>query len=80
MLPLSMESFSYVKSGRLGKEKAMADGGAHDDLVMAYAGFFLVRSSYSASIRESQAPRKRDVGFDPLKRKDTKKVRAYMTW
>lgn len=75
-----MESFSYVKSGRLGKEKAMADGGAHDDLVMAYAGFFLVRNSYSASIRESQALRKRDVGFDPLKRKDTKKVRAYMTW
>lgn len=44
-----MESFEivehYDKTGKLKRSKPEANGGAHDDLVMACAGFFLVRGS-----------------------------------
>lgn len=75
-----MESFSYVRSGRLGREKAMAESGAHDDLVMAYAGFFLVRGSYPANVSKEAPKGGRPSGFDPL-RKERKAVRRrYMQW
>ena len=76
-----MESFSYIRSGRLGKEKAMAEQGAHDDLVMAYAGFFLVRGAYSASVREMpRASRKEGLGFDPLRSQRKVSRKGYMRW
>lgn len=75
-----MESFSYQKSGRLGREKAMAELGSHDDLVMAYAGFFLVRGSYSASIRDVPTARKPSGGYDPLRKAEKSVRRRYMTW
>lgn len=74
-----MESFSYIRSGRSGKEKAMAEGGAHDDLVMAYAGFFLVRGAYPATVEKAARQGRKGMGFDPL-RKERKVVRRYMTW
>lgn len=75
-----MESFTYVKSGRLGKEKAMAESGAHDDLVMAYAGFFLVRNAYPANIRQGAQARRKEDGFDPLRSERKGVRRAYMAW
>lgn len=43
-----MESFQIVRNGQTGKEKAQAIGGAHDDLVMAFAGYFLCRGAQKA--------------------------------
>lgn len=40
-----MESFQIVRNETTQKEKAQAIGGAHDDLVMSYAGVFLVRGA-----------------------------------
>lgn len=43
-----MESFQIVRNEQTGKEKAQAIGGAHDDLVMAFAGYFLCRGAQKA--------------------------------
>lgn len=75
-----MESFSYIKSGKSGKEKAMAEGGAHDDLVMAYAGFFLVRGAYPATVERKVQNRRKGVGYDPLKSDRKVARRRYVTW
>ena len=58
-----MESFQLVehldKDGNVTRAKQEAAGGAHDDLVMAMAAFYLVRTQQSAIVdeQEQQAPR-----------------------
>ncbi len=51
-----MESFQLVehrdKDGKVVRAKQEAAGGAHDDLVMAFAGFFFVRNQQTALIIE----------------------------
>ena len=59
-----MESFQVVKNETTGKEKVQATGGAHDDLVMAYCGFYLCRRMQKATPYEA-SKRKLNV-FDPL--------------
>ena len=43
-----MENFQIVRTGRTNIEKAMATGGAHDDLVMSACGFYLCRGQQRA--------------------------------
>lgn len=42
-----METFVIMKNETTGKEKAQASRGSHDDLVMSFAGFFLIRNAQS---------------------------------
>lgn len=56
---LEMESFqtvSHVRNGTIIK-KDEAQSGKHDDLVLAFAGFYLVREQQTATIQESEAER-----------------------
>lgn len=59
-----MENFQVVKNENTGKEKIEATSGAHDDLVMAYCGFYLCRRMQKATPYEA-SKRKLNV-FDPL--------------
>lgn len=43
-----METFQVVRNEKTGTEKAQATSGKHDDLVMSFAGFFLVRHMQKA--------------------------------
>lgn len=77
-----IETFSYIRSGKLGKEKAQAESGAHDDTVTAYAGVMLVRQAFSASVIEpAEEMRRRATGkANPLAGKGGSAQRRYMEW
>jgi len=60
-----MESFQIVRNDNTKKEKAQAIGGAHDDLVMSFAGYYLCRSTQRAIPTKSVEQQQR-VAFDPL--------------
>lgn len=47
-----MENFQIIKNEATGKEKAQAIRGKHDDLVMAFAGYYLVRHAQKATVSE----------------------------
>lgn len=77
-----IESFSYQRSGRAGKEKAMAESGAHDDLVMAYCGFFLMRRYYSAAVARPETEPKTEAHgkANPLASPERRSGGIYLSW
>lgn len=80
-----MESFQVVRSkaseyGGLPKEKAVATGGSHDDLVMAMCGFFLCRGAQRATVDEGAAKRSQSIESLELeieRRRSAKKSEQY---
>lgn len=61
-----MEAFQIVQSGtNSDKEKAVATGGKHDDLVMAACGFYLCRGLQRATPLQ-KAPNSTINGYDPF--------------
>lgn len=74
-----METFQYIQSGVQNKEKAMAESGKHDDLVMAACGFFLCRTSFTSLVSED-IPQKADVPFNPLEIKKDENEGVYIKW
>lgn len=79
-----MENFQIVKNETSGKEKAQAIYGKHDDLVMAFAGFYLCRNMQRAIPKE--VVNARNMTVDELEyrveqnrlKKNTRKV--YQVW
>ena len=60
-----MESFQIVRNDNTKKEKAQAIGGAHDDLVMSFCGYYLCRTTQRAIPTRPAEEIKRQE-FDPL--------------
>lgn len=62
-----MESFQYKKSGINQKEKPQAIGGAHDDLVMAYCGYFHCknRGDFECNVKSPMAAGQKKA-FNPF--------------
>jgi hypothetical protein len=56
-----MENFQVVRTGRSNIEKAMATGGAHDDLVMAICGFYLCRGQQRATPTKEAIKREESI-------------------
>jgi len=61
-----MESFQIVRNEQTQKEKAQAIGGAHDDLVMAYGGYFLCRGAQKAIPIKTAVEQMEEDPFDPF--------------
>ena len=75
-----MESFQVVKNSK-GKEKAEATGGEHDDLVMAFCGFYLCRGAHT-SVPTQQAAQFKKYTFDPFEynREQKQERQVYQIW
>lgn len=65
-----METFQNVehvdRNGNVVSVKQEAAGGAHDDLVMALAAFFLVRNQQTALIQENKVTTERKMTFEEI--------------
>lgn len=81
-----MENFQIVKSGKNDKEKAMATGGAHDDLVMSACGFYLCRGMQSAVPKPNMDTKKMSIEeykWDYINKKQEQKTtvkKVYEIW
>lgn len=78
-----METFQYRKSGIQQKEKAQAVGSdSHDDLIMAYCGFFhcLRRGDFECNIEKRPKQGKLSVRFDPFSKQETQKNDKFQVW
>ena len=70
-----MENFQVVRNESTGKEKAQAISGKHDDLVMAFCGFFLCRGAQRATVK-GEAPKSRAMTIEELEEKLERRARA----
>lgn len=61
-----MMKFQFQQFGRLGNEKAMAAGNAHDDLVMALAGACYMRTYFPTTILDNEKKATKRLAFDPM--------------
>lgn len=77
-----MESFQYRKSGISQTEKAQAIGGAHDDLVMAYCGYFHCknRGDFECDVRPRREVRVEPYSYDPFRDGRRKENGHFQEW
>ena len=82
-----MENFQIVKTGRTNIEKAMATGGAHDDLVMSICGYFLCRGQqravpYKEEVRKQDTIYEIEKKIEDRRRKllEDKRRKVYSIW
>lgn len=76
------ETFQYQQSGRMGGEKAMAVGNAHDDLVMAYVGYCHSRGLFPVNVERKSLTEDGKPRFDPFSYmgKDKSKKGRFIEW
>ena len=76
-----MESFQWkFKNEEDHKGKAQAVGGAHDDLVMAYAGYFMCKGDFDCSIERKKTKTDEVFRFDPMSADKKKKSDRFQEW
>jgi len=75
-----METFQWQKSGITASQKAQALRGKHDDLVMAYAGFYYCRHDFPATIVKVAGKRSKKLPFNPLAKRDREDGDEFQTF